>query len=308
MQITTRRRLVSGGAVALIATALSCGIATSAQAATGHSNLGVRNVQVTPTSPATSFTTPGTTGTLTYNLGDGTAVGPITIDIGDTATWAFHLPSGLEFGPNACAPFADPSPFPAAADTDWDCTISADKRGIDLLRKQVQHPATYTTDYNNRAGWSALPVVSTGLVSGGVTATFTPWTGQTTAAGTATGTVPGAVAPLTITGTSTADTAGNIPLNGSSEPGATITVKDSTGAVVGTTTAGADGKWTVKIPKGSKPPLSITQTVGGVESLPVTYDKAPLPVLPALAGAGALVLAGFGGTVLRRRKRQTVRV
>jgi hypothetical protein len=299
MQITTRRRLVSGGAVALIATALSCGIATSAQAATGHINQGMRSLQLIPTAPATDFGTVGTAGVLSVNNGDGTAISSATLAVNDSATETYALPQGLKFDATAC------SQYTSNTTRSINCAISTDGR---TLTVKVTNLIARALTYDFNAQNMTFPITSTGLVSGTASASLVPYPGMTSAAAKATGTVPGAVAPLTITGTSPADAAGNIPLNGKSEPGATITVKDSTGAVVATTTAGTDGKWTVTIPKGSKPALSITQTVGGVESLPVTYNEAPLPVLPALAGAGALVLAGFGGTMLRRRKRQTTSI
>ena len=101
-----------------------------------------------------------------------------------------------------------------------------------------------------------------------------------------------------------------IPLTGTGTAGATVTVKDSSGSTVGTATVDGSGNWSVMIPNGTVPPLSITQSVGGVESAPVEFNSAPLPIVAPAVALGALAFAGLGlgGTVLLRRTRRTATI
>ena len=64
------------------------------------------------------------------------------------------------------------------------------------------------------------------------------------------------------------------------------------------------------IPNGTVPPLSIIQSVGGVESAPVEFNSAPLPIVAPAVALGALAFAGLGlgGTVLLRRSRRTATI
>ncbi|WP_185022671.1 Ig-like domain-containing protein [Curtobacterium sp. PhB115] len=115
-----------------------------------------------------------------------------------------------------------------------------------------------------------------------------------------------AVAPLTATAAFNATDA-NLPavVSGTAQNGATVTVKTSTGAIVGTATVVA-GKYSVAVdPKHAKfgiNSFTITQTVGGKESAPLTraldYGN---PIAPAITSPanGAVVDAGkvtFTGT------------
>ncbi|GAA2049203.1 Ig-like domain-containing protein [Leifsonia soli] len=300
----TGRKVLAGAAIGVASIAMVLGAATAANAATGGMNAGVTNLQVIPTSPATSFATPGTNGVLRFNTGDGTATKTATFAPGTTSTAgrSFTLPAGLKFLPAACAPNT----------ATYTCTISADGRTQTTSNSIVIGPTDPalidTTDYS--ATTRDLPIQSTGIISGNVTATFTPYTGLTTAAGSATlpqSQIPGAGSGFTATGATGPDANGDYTLTGTAQPGAEITVKDSTGSTVGTTTADANGNWSATIPSGVTPPLSITQKVGNDVSAPIEFNTAPLPVMNGVVAAGAIALAGlgFGGVRLFRRSRVT---
>ncbi|WP_125751601.1 Ig-like domain-containing protein [Lacticaseibacillus baoqingensis] len=65
---------------------------------------------------------------------------------------------------------------------------------------------------------------------------------------------------------------GTITITGKGTPGSTITIKDGNGNVVGKTTVGADGNFSITVPKGALKPgqtITITQTTNGVDSDPI---------------------------------------
>lgn len=297
------RKVLAGAAIGAASIAMVLGAATAANAATGGMNEGVTNVQLIPTSPATGFATPGTTGVLRFNTGDGTAPKTATFAPGTTSTngRTFTLPAGLKFLPEAC--------FPNTATST--CTISADGRTRTAVGSIVIPPTDPAfIDTSDHSGIRDLPIQSTGIISGNVTATYTPYTGLTTAAGSATvpqSQIPGAGSGFTANGATGPDANGDYTLTGTAQPGAEITVKDSTGATVGTATADANGNWSATIPSGVTPPLSITQKVGTDVSAPIEFNTAPLPVMNGVVAAGAIALAGlgFGGVRLFRRSRVT---
>lgn len=297
-----RKMLLAAGSIALATAALTFGAAGAANAATGNLNSGIRNIQIVPTAPAAGFATPGTTGTVSWDIWDGVAT-PNTMNTvpGDVSTRVITLPQGLAWGPGAC-PANPGTPISAV------CTISADGRTRTTTSTTVV--ATSFPAYTSPTIVSA-PVVSTGVITGAITGTYTPTTGTTTAAPTATlpqAQIPGAgvlqaVSGLTASGV---NQDGSVVLSGKAQAGSAITITDSTGATVGTATADASGNWSAIIPAGVTPPLTITASLNGVTSAPVTFNEAPLPVLnPAVAlGVLALAGAGIGGTVLVRRRRQ----
>lgn len=130
-----------------------------------------------------------------------------------------------------------------------------------------------TTTADDDGDWTVtVPGVGRGQHTVAATQTVD---GRTTAAPDVDFTVA-AVAPLQVTSPvdgqvfPTRDDALDVPVSGTAEPGATVTV-DVDGAAA-TTTAGADGSWTVTVPDVSvgDHTVSVTQTVGGVTSAPVT--------------------------------------
>lgn len=297
------RKALAAGAVGLAAAAMVFGATTAASAATGHSNEGIRNMVLTPTSPATSFAAPGTTGTLQWNRGDGTATGTFSLVVADVRKTTITLPAGMKFADNACDGRAVD-----AAGFNNECLLENGNRKITLGSYVDVASGPYTIDSNSF--FDSLPVVSTGIISGGVSATFQPWSGLTTAAASASvpqSEIPGAGSAFAATG-ATGPVSGNYTLSGTGQPGATITVKDADGDTVGTTTVDANGNWSAQIPvAGTTPPLSITQTVGTETSAPIEFNTAPLPVMNGVVAAGAIALAGlgFGGARLLRRSRVT---
>ncbi|MDR6970586.1 Ig-like domain-containing protein [Leifsonia shinshuensis] len=291
------RTLIAAAAFALATAGLTFGIAGAANAATGHNNTGITNLQVTPNSPATDFSVIGTAGTLSFNSGDGTPAGSVTVDVGDAETWVLRLPEGLKFATTACDSFRTIS-----STLEGTCAISNDGGTVTRTRTALK---SFSAQRDGSQWTDTYAVVSTGLVVGTASATYSPLPGVTTAAGAAAVIPVGSVAPLVVSGAGQADGSGSVPLTGTAEPGAAVTVKDAAGDLVGTKIAGVDGAWSVPVPRGTSSPLSITQTVGALTGTPVTFDVAPLPVWPGLAAAGALLVAGFGGNRLIRRTRKT---
>jgi hypothetical protein len=257
-----RRSLAGGVVVAIAAVGLSL-VAMPAEAATGHANLGVKDVALVADAPRTAFRAPGTTGTLQWTPGDGTAAGALQLSAGESDRWGFALPDGLKFAGSPCA-WADDS------DMSWSCTVSATGRDLSVMRT-MKRDLTWSADSNAKT--ERVRVVSTGLISGPVSATYTPFPGATTAAPVASATVPGSVAPLVVTGTGTPAASGDVMLSGTADLFfAYITVKNQAGGTIGTASADrTTGAWTVRIPAGTTGPLTITQLVRDVESTPVHY-------------------------------------
>ncbi|MFE1574364.1 Ig-like domain-containing protein [Comamonas odontotermitis] len=116
-------------------------------------------------------------------------------------------------------------------------------------------------------------------------------------------------APTSVTVDATAPAAPAVnPSNGQSvsgtaEPGSTVTVKNSAGTVIGTTTAGTDGKYTVALspaqPNGAT--LSVTATdAAGNTSAPtsVTVDAPTTPTaVPAMGYSGLVMLGMLAGLI-----------
>lgn len=292
------RKVLAGAAIGAASIAMVLGAATAASAATGSTNFGISNAALVPTSPATNFNTPGTAGTLNFVPTSGGAGGTVNVVTGDVQVTKAVLPQGMEFNSSVCAG----TPIVGANFTTT-CTLSADKRTFTYTQ-------TATTNFSGPADYNGSPtstlgLVSTGVISGSATLTAQPWTGLNSSAPTATATVPGLV-NFAASGATGPDGSGNYTLTGTAQPGASITVKDATGATVGTGTADASGNWSVNIPSGVTPPLSITQSVGGQTSAPIEFNTAPLPVMNGIVAGGALAAAGlaFGGlTLVRRRSR-----
>ncbi|MDR6970587.1 Ig-like domain-containing protein [Leifsonia shinshuensis] len=293
------RKLLAGGALALATAGLTFGIAGAANAAvtTDSDGRALSDIRLTPKAPATDFSVPGTTGTLTFEQWDGvTSPGStFTYQVGGEDSRTITLPEGLVFS-GSCKDSE-------TASTKYYCTVSEDGRtrtSRTVYTQPVTIPAT------TAPSTASYPVTSTGLVSGAVTVSLAAPTGTTSHGPLTLSAIPvGSVAPLVVSGAGQADGSGSVPLTGTAEPGATVTVKDAAGDLVGTKIVGVDGAWSVPVPSGTSSPLSITQTVGALTGSPVTFDVAALPVWPGLAAAGALLVAGFGGSRLIRRTRNT---
>ncbi|MCU6668731.1 Ig-like domain-containing protein [Enterobacteriaceae bacterium H4N4] len=78
-------------------------------------------------------------------------------------------------------------------------------------------------------------------------------------------------------------TSGGTPLNGSAEPGSTVTVRDPNGVVLGTGIANTQGEFAVALtpPQSDAVTLSITASdVAGNTSDPITFDVPATPALP----------------------------
>jgi hypothetical protein len=101
---------------------------------------------------------------------------------------------------------------------------------------------------------------------------------------------------------------GTTKLSGTAAPGATVTVKDAAGNLLGTAVADDQGDYVIDLGKdlaGSSSDLSVTQTAGGIASDATPVKAADLPIVnPAIAGGAAIAaLAAVGATVMVRRRR-----
>lgn len=300
MTTSTRNGWAVGALTAAFAAIVVAGVATSATAATGSSNGGVRDLVLTPDSPATGFAAPGTPGTLTFNDGDGQPASSFVLVNGDQRSTTVTLSDGLAFAANACDGFV-------YVNENWTgaCTVTND--GRTWTATTTVHVDSEPYDHDSNLDATTLPVVSTGILAGPTTAAYTPWTGLTTEAPTATlaaSAIPGADT-LAATGSSGPDANGDFTLTGTAQAGAAITVVDATGATVATGAADANGGWSVTIPGGTTPPLLISQTVGDTTSAPIEYNTAPLPVLNGVLAGGLLALTALAsaGVLLIRRRR-----
>ncbi|MFJ4223531.1 Ig-like domain-containing protein [Microbacterium sp. NPDC089695] len=97
-------------------------------------------------------------------------------------------------------------------------------------------------------------------------------------------------------------------VNGTGVPGATVTLTDPSGTVVGTGTVAPDGTFAVPVdPNLTTSPvdLTITQNVDGLVSGPTTVSAAALPIVDPTIALGAVGVGGlaFLGVLLRRRTR-----
>jgi hypothetical protein len=103
---------------------------------------------------------------------------------------------------------------------------------------------------------------------------------------------------------------GSVDIPGTGTPGATITVKDASGATIGTATVAADGTYDVKVPAAQGGTVTVTESDVLGTSWPVTIaaDLLGTPVVnPFIAGGAALALvAGLGTVVLVRRRKAAV--
>ncbi|MDR6970937.1 hypothetical protein [Leifsonia shinshuensis] len=301
----TRRKLLGAGAATLAAAALAIGVAGPASAATsingGTTTGGIGALSVTPSAPATDFSQPGTLGTLSFRPYDvASPGGRVDFVVGDTQTWRITLPAGIEFGATACDWRNQPGAF-----FDMSCTLSPDRKvWTHSYRYKVDTPGSnFSPGASTEAARTNLPVVTTGPLSGKVLGTYTAYAGLSNGAPSASFSfdAPGPVENLNATGP---DGTGEYTLEGTGEAGATVTITDDNGALW-TTPVDPDGTWKRKLPTTVKPPLTITQTLDGLTSTPVTYDTEPLPIMNPAVALGVLALAGavVGGTVLARRRR-----
>jgi hypothetical protein len=103
---------------------------------------------------------------------------------------------------------------------------------------------------------------------------------------------------------------GSVDIPGTGTPGATITVKDASGTVIGTATVAADGTYDVKIPAAQGGTVTVTESDMPGTTWPVTIatDLLGTPIVnPLIAGGTALVVvAGLGTVVLVRRRKAAV--
>jgi hypothetical protein len=103
---------------------------------------------------------------------------------------------------------------------------------------------------------------------------------------------------------------GSVDIPGTGTPGATITVKDASGASIGTATVAADGTYDVKLPAAQGGTVTVTESDMPGTSWPVTIaaDLLGTPIVnPLIAGGSALALvAGLGTVALVRRRKAAV--
>jgi hypothetical protein len=103
---------------------------------------------------------------------------------------------------------------------------------------------------------------------------------------------------------------GSVDIPGHGTPGATITVKDASGTVIGTATVAADGTYDVKLPTAQGGTVTVTESDLPGTTWPVTIasDLLGTPIVnPLIAGGAALALvAGLGTVILIRRRRAAV--
>ncbi|WP_157780463.1 Ig-like domain-containing protein [Leifsonia xyli] len=282
-KISGKKALLSVGAIALASTALTLGVATGANAATGYSNQGISYLQVIPTAPATSFAAPGTTGTLSFSMGSG-HVGntDYTYGAGESNKYVLTVPQGMSFAANACAGQGG-----ATA-----CTISPDGKTLTLVWTAPTGGHSFTNYYNNPN--PSFPVVSTGgPITGQATGTYTPFWTLTTAQAFDSVAVPYTAAAVKITSPTAGGgyaNDGKTPFTGTGQPGSTITIKDASGVSAGTTTVDASGNWSVTLPSGALVPgvgstVTVQQDDGGsITTASVVINIAdPNPVAQPIA-------------------------
>jgi hypothetical protein len=85
------------------------------------------------------------------------------------------------------------------------------------------------------------------------------------------------------------------------QPSAEIVITDSGGKRIGATVAGADGSWSVELPKGIDPKTSVqvVQVVNGMDSLPTEFALADAPVIDDVVAASVVAGAVSGSLRLR---------
>ncbi|ARC57537.1 hypothetical protein AS850_10665 [Frondihabitans sp. 762G35] len=181
------------------------------------------------------------------------------------------------------------------ADAGADVTVDL---GAGLVRTTTAGPTGAWT-----VSFADLPVatytVNATQAVGGATDDATPTTFAIRAADPVTVVAPAADAVVLVAGPTSVVP---VPISGSAQPGATVTVDLGTAGTV-TTTAGADGSWQVTADgssDGSGDGLgvgsytaSVTQTLGGTTSAPVTRD------FSVAAGSLFTVATPIDGTVVR---------
>ncbi|MDR6972094.1 Ig-like domain-containing protein [Leifsonia shinshuensis] len=290
----TRRKLLGAGAATLATAALTFGVATSASAANvGSINAGVTALSITPQAPAQSFATPGTTGVVSFNNGDGRgpSLSNFHLDPGQTSYYTVTLPTGLKFAANACAayPKYDWQYFPAT------CQVTSDQTLIQTVNAPIgaDGPGFVPGNYA-----SSFSVVSTGPIVGNVTVTFTPFAGTTTAAPSASisqASIPGAgtIQQVSNVGKTGPNGSNRYTLIGKGVAGAYVTIKDAAGnPIVTNVLVDGTGAWSTLLPATFTGPLSITQAMNGVTSTPYSY--AISPATPA-GPKGPVVISGVTG-------------
>lgn len=157
-----------------------------------------------------------------------------------------------------------------------------------------------TTKVASNGAWSTP---ATGLTGGASTITATQHYDGTADRTTS---VNVNVKPTSPTFSGVDNASGSTVVNGTGQPGATVTVKDPSGKTIGTGTVGTDGSYTVTLDKdytGSTGDFTIVQTIAGVDSDTITVNGASMPVINPGIAAGALgvaLLAG-AGVFFRRR-------
>jgi hypothetical protein len=228
-----------------------------------------------------------------------------------TATFTLKAPSHSTFESNqvwqtnVIGSVTQPSSFIVANG----CSVNAAKTQMTCSAANMTIPAASGGYYSG--AFLSAPVI--------IDATAAPDTtysdGQLTLAGT--GTITSGSAPLAIkttakptapTVTNVDNTGGVTKLSGVAAPNSVVTVKDASGKVIGTVTAGSDGKYTVSLDKNyanGGGDLTVTTTKDGYTSDSTAVKIADAPIVdPAIAGgAGIAALAALGAAVVIRRKR-----
>ena len=262
-----RRHLAGASAVVAIATAaLACGAAAPANAGTGISGGGVRNLSIVPDVVGANWGVPGTTGTLQFKQTDGTYGSPYTMGNGDWFTWITTLPAGMKFGSSACDGLKS-----SGEEGTWSCDIATDQATMQL-RYDRYAPWEDTLSLFAFVVSPNVPVVSTGPVWGNATSSFTQSDGFAPSSSPSATKFVAGTPPVDGLSAGTPDGSGDIPLTGAGVADGTVTVKDASGSTVGSATVDGSGNWSVMIPNGTVPPLSTIQSVGGVESIPVQFN------------------------------------
>jgi YVTN family beta-propeller protein len=92
-------------------------------------------------------------------------------------------------------------------------------------------------------------------------------------------------------------------------PGATVTVTDDNGTVLGTATVDEDGEWSIVLPAGVDPAtgVQVVQTYIGIDSAPDAFALQDAPVINLVLGGFGL-LAAVGAVGFRRRRSAVARI
>ncbi|MDM7890991.1 choice-of-anchor G family protein [Curtobacterium caseinilyticum] len=219
--------------------------------------------------------TDGTWGTDVPGIGAGDHTVTVTQEVGGTTSTPVVVGVTVDAADEDAVVITTPTPGSTVrivGDT-TDVRVAGTAAPGAAVSVTVDDGTAVATTADDAGAW-AVTVPDVGRGEHTVAATQTV-DGRTTAAPEVAFTVV-AAAPLQVTSPTdgqvfpTGDDTVTVPVSGTAEPGATVTV-DVDGTTV-TTTAGGDGSWTVTVPDVpvGDHTVSVTQTVGGATSAPVT--------------------------------------